>query len=191
MAKWIIDKVVGEFDYGHNVWTQDLDEELSCGSQCKCKWRHGHRGKVVAHLEANELTGASENMVIDFNDMKIMTKWIDNTIDHKYLVDIHDPANFDTFYHMWDESTSKFKDGSLIKQPEGHWIINPEFYSAFPEILQTKYESYVILDFVPTSENLSKWMYDVMTQKIKSTGVKVHKVEWYETPKSRATYFGD
>jgi 6-pyruvoyltetrahydropterin/6-carboxytetrahydropterin synthase len=186
--KWIIDKVVGEFDYGHNVWTQELDEELSCGSQCKCKWRHGHRGKVVAYLEANELSGSSKNMVVDFNDMKIMTKFIDSTLDHKYLIDINDPANFDTFSHFWVDGSFK---QVLVKMPEGHYLIDPIFWKDLDPILQTKYESYVILDFVPTSENLSKWMFEVMSMKIDSTGVKVHKIEWYETPKSRATYYGD
>lgn len=187
MSKWIIDKVVGEFDYGHNVWTQELDEKLSCSSQCKCKWRHGHRGKVIAYLTADELTGAKENMVIDFNDMKIMTKWIDSTLDHKYLVDINDPANFDTFSHFW--VNGKIDDSHLIKKPEGNWIINPESYKNMDDILKTKYESYVIVPFVPTSEQLSKWMFEVMSMLIKSTGVKVHKIEWYETPKSRATYY--
>jgi len=190
MAKWIIDKVVGEFDYGHNVWTQDLDEKLSCGSQCKCKWRHGHRGKVIAYLTADTLSGAEENMVIDFNDMKIMTRWIDSTLDHKYIVDINDPANFDTFSHFWSEKNNSFKPGTLIKKPEGNWIVDPKVYADMPEILQTKYESYVIVPFVPTSEQLSRWMYDVMTSLMESTGVKVHKIEWYETPKSRATYYG-
>ena len=188
MGKWIIDKVVGEFDYGHNVWTQELDEKLSCNSACKCKWRHGHRGKVVAHLTADILTGASENMVIDFNDMKIRNRWIDNTLDDKYIVDINDPANFDTFHHFWKDG--KLDDSVLIKQPEGNWIINPKAYAEMEDILQTKYESYVIVPFVPTSEQLSRWMFDVMTMLMQSTGVKVHKIEWYETPKSRATYYG-
>lgn len=186
MAKWIIDKVIGEFDYGHNVWSQELDAELSCNSACKCKWRHGHRGKVVAYLEAEELTSAKDNMVIDFNDMKIMTHWIDATMDHKYLIDRNDPQCFDTFSHFWDDF-----DSHLIKHLEGYWTVNPKSYKDMDEVLQIKYESYVILDFVPTSENLAKWMYDVMSIKMQSAGVKIHKIEWYETPKSRATYYGD
>lgn len=189
MAKWIIDKVVGEFDYGHSVHLQELDETLSCNSQCKCRWRHGHRGKVVAYLSADELSGAQENMVIDFNDMKIMTKWIDDTLDHKFLIDINDPSNFDTFHHFWKDG--KFDENVLIKKPEGNWIIDPKAYANMEEVLQTKYESYVILPFVPTSEQLSKWMYEVMSMLMRSTGVKVYKIEWYETPKSRSAYYGD
>jgi 6-pyruvoyltetrahydropterin/6-carboxytetrahydropterin synthase len=188
MSGWVIDKVVGEFDYGHNVWAQELDPELSCNSTCKCKWRHGHRGKVVAHLAADDLERASSSMVIDFNDMKIMTRFIDSTLDHKYLVDVEDPANFDTFSHFFVDGV--FRDDVLVKKEEGHYIIDPKQYDHLPEILRIKYESYVLLDFCPTSENLSKWMFEVMSLKMASTGVRVHKIEWYETPKSRATYYG-
>ena len=191
MGKWIIDKVVGEFDYGHNVWVQSLDELLSCGSKPKCLHRHGHRGKVIAYLEADELSSASENMVIDFNDMKIMTKFIDNVLDHKYLIDILDPANHDTFHHFWNKENNTFHEDVLELCDEGHWIIKEKLYINMDQPMIDKYSSYVILPFVPTSENLSKWMYDVMTDKMSTTGVKVHKIEWYETPKSRATYFGD
>lgn len=190
MGKWVIDKVVGEFDYGHNVWVQDLDEVLSCGSKPKCLHRHGHRGKVIAYLTADELSAASENMVIDFNDMKIMTKWIDDTLDHKYLVDINDPANSDTFHHFWNGTENNMHD-VLILQEEGNWIIDPIVYENMTQPMIDKYSSYVILNFVPTSENLSKWMYEVMSMKMASVGVKVHKIEWYETPKSRATYYGN
>lgn len=188
MAKWIIDKVIGEFDYSHRVWLQELDENLSCGSQCKCRFHHGHRGKVIAYLEASELTGDSE-MVIDFNDLKIMTHWIDKVLDHKCILDFNDPLFEDTFYHFLD-SEGKVKD-IFEEFPEGYSKVRPEIYKDMPSHFQEKYESYVMVNFAPTSENLSKWMYEVLTTKIKSAGIKVHKIEWFETPKSRATYYGD
>ena len=188
MAKWIIDKVVGEFDYSHRVWLQELDTELSCSSQCKCRFHHGHRGKVVVYLEAEELTGSSE-MVIDFNDLKIMTKWIDSTLDHKCILDFNDPLFADTYYHFLTEDGNV--DMSIFETfEEGYSKVNPNVYANMASHFQEKYESYVMVDFAPTSENLSKWMYDVMSMKISKTGIKVHKVEWYETPKSRSTYYG-
>lgn len=183
MGKWIIDKVIGEFDYGHNVWKQSLDEELSCSSQCKCKWRHGHRGKVVAYVTNDDL--AETEMIIDFNDLKIMTKFIDTYLDHKYLIDIHDPQMADTF-----NAFDMYNDSWLNQHEEGFWTVKDEELKDMEEWERIKYESYVILDFVPTSENLAKWIYDIMTQKMKKSGVKIHKIEWYETPKSRATYYG-
>jgi 6-pyruvoyltetrahydropterin/6-carboxytetrahydropterin synthase len=187
----IIDKVIGEFDYGHNIWVQELDADLSCNAQCKCKHRHGHRGKVVAYLKSDKLSSAQSNMVIDFNNLNIMTKFIDNVIDHKYLVDINDPANFDTFHHFWDSEKNTFRDNVLEKHDEYYYSISRRALEMMNnEALRLKYESFVILNFAPTSENLSKWIFDIMTDKIVQKGVNVHKIEWYETPKSRATYYG-
>jgi len=187
MSKWVIDKVIGEFDYGHNVWTQSLDSELSCNSTCKCKWRHGHRGKVIAYVTNAEL--ADSNMIIDFNDLKIMTKFIDDVLDHKYLIDIHDPQCPDTFNHFY----AKYGDDWHVALTDHKYYkkISDAELADMPEWERVKYESYVVLDFVPTSENLAKWIFDIMTDKIAKAGVKVHKIEWYETPKSRATYYGD
>lgn len=45
-----------------------------------------------------------------------------------------------------------------------------------------------LVDFVPTSENLCKHIYDIATVKMAKLGVKVSKVMWQETPKSQAVY---
>lgn len=185
MSKWIIDKIIFEGDYGHNVWTQQLDSELSCNSLCKCKWRHGHRAKVVAYL-TNKGLNTSE-MVIDFNDLKIMTKFMDTFLDHKYIIDKRDPQCQDTFSDFWN---GKDFEGALTYHDEHFWLVKPELLKDMPEWKRLKYESYVILDFAPTSENLAKWTFDILTKKISKTDVIVHKIEWYETPKSRATYYG-
>jgi hypothetical protein len=52
------------------------------------------------------------------------------------------------------------------------------------------YESFFIVDFIPTSENLSKWVYELTTPKMAKLGVKVGEVEWWETPKSCSRYSG-
>ena len=49
----------------------------------------------------------------------------------------------------------------------------------------------MIVDFVPTSENLSSWMAELVEIKMKKLGVTVQRVEWYETPKSRSVYIND
>jgi len=185
MGKWIIDKVIGEFDYGHNVWKQELNDELSCNSQCKCKWQHGHRGKIISYLTSNELSAADGNMVIDFNDTKIMTQFIDTFIDHKYLIDERDPLCRDLFIDFDQDNSYNF-----IEHIEGFKTINPDIIKNMIEYKRIKYESYVILPFTPTSENLAKWIFDIMSMKLKDTGAVVHKIEWFETPKSRATYYG-
>ena len=53
------------------------------------------------------------------------------------------------------------------------------------------YEGFFIVDFLPTSENLSKYLYDVAHAKMSKIDVKVARVDWFETPKSRSSYSGE
>lgn len=50
------------------------------------------------------------------------------------------------------------------------------------------YEGYFLVDFVPTSENLSAWLFHLAEAKMSKLGVKVSRIDWFETPKSRSTY---
>jgi 6-pyruvoyltetrahydropterin/6-carboxytetrahydropterin synthase len=52
-------------------------------------------------------------------------------------------------------------------------------------------EGYFIVDFVPTSENFAKWLYDIVVAKMTPLGVTVKSVEWCETPKTSAIYGKD
>lgn len=51
------------------------------------------------------------------------------------------------------------------------------------------FEGFMVVDFVPTSENLSKWMADLVEVKMKKLGVTIHHIDWWETPKSRSVYY--
>lgn len=50
------------------------------------------------------------------------------------------------------------------------------------------YEGYFLVNFVPTSENFCKWLFDITSTKMAQIGVKVARVDWFETPKSRSSY---
>ena len=50
-------------------------------------------------------------------------------------------------------------------------------------------ESFFIVDFTPTSENLSGWLYDIV-ESVMAHLASVHSIEWNETPKSKAVYYG-
>ena len=52
------------------------------------------------------------------------------------------------------------------------------------------FEGFFIVDFLPTSENLSKWVYDCVNAKMSLIDVKTAQVDWFETPKSRSSYRG-
>ena len=56
----------------------------------KCRHLHGHNGKAVITVAADELDELG--MVVDFSAMrKIIGDWIDRTLDHKMLLFRGDP----------------------------------------------------------------------------------------------------
>ena len=50
------------------------------------------------------------------------------------------------------------------------------------------YESFFIVNFVPTSENLARWVFEWAQAMLSQINVKVSKISWSETPKSIAVY---
>ncbi|MFB1007956.1 MAG: 6-carboxytetrahydropterin synthase, partial [Sulfurospirillum sp.] len=84
---WQISK---EFDfcYGHRVWSQQLDSEFSLTGCLACRHLHGHQGKVIVYLQSSEL---KDGMVTDFHHLNWFKLFLDNTLDHKFIIDIHDP----------------------------------------------------------------------------------------------------
>lgn len=189
MGKWQIDKVF-EFDYGHRVWTQVLDKEMSCGRKCICRHIHGHRGKVHIFLESDELN--KEGMVVDFVNLNWFKKFVDDVIDHKTILDIDDPLLPTILPDYFD----KDKNNKLSLVPalyseyhkEGYWTFKG--WENFEEQhLQEYYEGIVLVPFVPTSENLAAWLHGVVQKKMNVfKDVVVKKIEFFETPKSRSSY---
>src|SRR5450755_4133182 len=56
----------------------------------KCRYFHGHNGKVVVELSAETLD--AKGMVRDFTEIKdILHTWIDQTLDHRMLLHAKDP----------------------------------------------------------------------------------------------------
>ena len=70
-----------DFCYGHRLLNYDG----------KCRFLHGHNGRVVISLESTELD--DRGMLIDFSDVKrIVGKWLDDTLDHRMILHRADPA---------------------------------------------------------------------------------------------------
>jgi len=69
------------FCYGHRLLNYDG----------KCRHLHGHNGRAVITLEAAQLD--SLGMVVDFTRIKrIVSAWINDTLDHKMILNKDDPA---------------------------------------------------------------------------------------------------
>lgn len=57
----------------------------------KCRHLHGHNGRAVITLAADQLDALG--MVMDFSTIKkIVSGWIDDQLDHKMLLHKDDPA---------------------------------------------------------------------------------------------------
>lgn len=172
--KWEISK---EFDfcYGHRVWSQTLNIDFSLDACLKCRHLHGHQGKVIVHLESNEL---NNSMVTDFKHLNWFKAFLDDVLDHKFILDINDP--------LFSTLVPNIKKEDLIKFDEGYFSIN--LINFKNEELEL-YESYVVVDFVPTSENLSAWFLKIVQEKMNGLNIKVSKIEFLETPKSKSTFY--
>lgn len=208
---WTIDKQF-HFEYGHRVWSQQLEAEFceSGNTQCKCRFMHGHSGKVHLYLESDVL---KSGMVTDFRHTGFVKNFLDDNIDHKFVLDVNDPwfisiinaypitepindekvgwlhgmqpvfplntsdattlSVIPVYMPETDVLTGYKVDTSAVQGPEA------EFFGGF-----------FLVNFLPTSENLCKWLFDAVSSKVEKLGVRVSRVDWWETVKSRSSYTG-
>jgi len=190
-------KIGKEFDfcYGHRVWSQELKEGYSEDMCLACRHLHGHQGKIIVYLENIENPNKLERgMVTDFKHLGWFKKWIDSVLDHKFIMDLNDPL----FKHevegpimnmMSNFTHLDFIEGGLNKHEEEYYTINPDWYLDLTQPIREKYEGMVFVNFVPTSENLSKWLCEVVNKKMNKIGIKCSQIQFFETPKSQSNYF--
>jgi len=183
---WLIDKTF-EFDYGHRVWTQKLNSDFSIDNRCVCRHLHGHRGKVHVYLKSDTLD--ETGMVTDFKHLNWFKKFLDDVLDHKMILDMDDP----TLFLLYSLATEHY----LIENKEFNYYtvdiakLETDLGDTFTDAEMELYEGLVIVNFVPTSENLAKWLAEITSKKMKEMGVNVSHIEFFETPKSRSTYYID
>ena len=176
--KWQISKQF-DFCYGHRVWSQELNVEYALDDCLMCRHLHGHQGKILVHLESNEL---QNGMVTDFKHLNWFKKFLDDVIDHKFIVDINDPL-FETLLPFYKDKQN------LHKMPQNYQIPDLTVIKDEPLCVQEMYEGFIIVDFVPTSENLSAWLLKIVQEKMSRINVKVSHIEYFETPKSRSVVY--
>ena len=194
---WVIDKSF-DYCYGHRVWSQTLDPKYSLDSCLACRHLHGHQGKVKLFLGANNL---KHGMVTDFKHTNIFKKWLDDTLDHKFIIDMNDPLFEDLAGDLClSEKNKRTFDDLMV-------TVNTEYNFAIPDLEQLmalnvwdelrddqkqaifeKYEGIIIVDFIPTSENICKFIYEVANKMLKGLNIDVVAVEYWETPKSHCRY---
>ena len=169
--KWTIDK---SFDwcYGHRVHNQKLNANFTGaeGACLACRHLHGHQGKLKVMLEGETLY---RGMVTDFKHLGWMKTFIDDVLDHKFIMDINDPL-------IPHEVPEYCVDGELdlskcIHYDEGYWMPDLSILASdnSSQAVYEKYEGMVFVDFVPTSENLSAWLLKIAQKKMEKLNVKV------------------
>ena len=187
---WKISKSF-EFNYGHRIATQELNAEFSLDQQCKCRHLHGHTASIEVCLQSNKL---KDGFVTDFYHLNWLKEWINKNIDHKFIIDKNDPLVGmlfkDDFMGMKMDKLMKLKDdkmGSVFDVGDNSKDGRGPLEQSVPHMLDYV-ESFYFVDFPPTSECLSKWIYDFVAEKMKPLEVEVRSVTWYESPKSKSVY---
>ncbi len=202
--KHIIDKSFS-FCYGHRVHNQRLDTEFTDnGNAClACRHLHGHEGLIKVFLEEinTGINIGSTGMVTDFKHLGWFKNFIDDVLDHKLILDIKDPLNPEELLWLLDDD-GELDLNTCHKMAEGYWIPNLDLIVESIENFRTKfsgpglddpknkaifekYEGVVLVDFVPTSENLAAWLLEIASNKMQGIdNVRVKAVEYWETPKS-------
>ena len=229
--KWTIDKQFS-LCYGHRVWSQHLEHEYCERGDVntKCRFLHGHEGLIHIFLENDKL---ERGMVTDFKHLGWFKNFIDDVLDHKFVIDYHDPnferivqghitgvmklgptghpipdefITIDMLTLPMDRGMNRYlplvpiivegvqnEEENLLTL--GYKIDTSASYSLRPEVEmyvegpeKELYEGFVIVDFVPTSENLCRWLFNIASAKMANLGVKVVRLDLYETPKSRSSY---
>jgi len=164
-----------DFCYGHRIWNQQLPDNQTC----KCKRLHEHESCVEVNLHSPTLTNG---MVLDFNLLKPVKKFIDDVIDHHFLMDINDPL-LETWLKL---NNLSFEDLMYV---EDYWKVDLEYSGLLFTCEITEWlDSLVVVDFVPSSEELSKWLcYQVRDRLELGKDVSVG-ITWHESAKSCASY---
>lgn len=173
----------------------------------KCRNPHGHRYRVIATCEGPVMDqkGNEENgMVVDFGNLKkYMMDVIDSVFDHGFVVYKGDKAMMDMFFPpehtSIEDITSNFK---IAWQEE----LDLYLYNV-KNCLETKplylYRTskseqdpdgmkVIIVDYVPTAENLAKHFYEMLAPIIAAhygdDTIRLINIRLYETPNGFVDY---
>lgn len=183
------------FSFGHRVHSQHLPHAShSVDTACACRHLHGHEGVVEVELSASALDHTG--MVTDFKNLNWLKKMLDSVVDHKFILDCNDPAihhllpasfSLIPVYIAWDSSEVIYGAAS----EDTHHLLG-HVLSLAPSLVKNKvdaeyFESFFIVDFPPTSEHLSKWLYNAVKFKM-SALCNIDALTWWETAKSYSRY---
>lgn len=191
-----------DFCYGHRVWTQKLNAELSVNQPCKCRHLHGHQGKITIKLEAETL---ENGMVTDFHHLNWFKVWLDDFFDHKMILDFKDPLLIDLLHNVygsvddprcWSTHHHLLEPEAQFYTPNMNTLRNNtgEFPKPIAQHQLEFLEGLCVVNFIPTSENLSRFFFIHVEEEVRRLQeafgfhVMARSVTFQETPKTSATF---
>jgi 6-pyruvoyltetrahydropterin/6-carboxytetrahydropterin synthase len=192
MSEMLITKKIN-FVAGHRVHSQNLPKSLGPN---KCRFLHGHE-YVLELFITSDLD--ESGMVLDFAFFNYLNDFIQRFIDHKFILDINDPL-FESItggindrldcrskclvYCTITEMNGKIELISTDKEKS----LFSKFNRYYEEFDDEHKQSFIIVDFVPTAENLCNWFVKIF-DRMKTIGlipakIQLSKIRLYETQKA-------
>ena len=172
-----------DFCYGHRVFSQNCNVKYALEDSNPCRKIHGHQGKITVFMNAEKLD--ERGFVIDFKELTFMKRFIDDNIDHRFIVSIMDP-NFSKLVG------SNFEDLKSSGRLTPMYLLGDESLMGYmiADPVDADESSFFIVDFNPTSEELARWIFQGVESLIKDAPFEcvTEKVTWSETPKTQATF---
>jgi len=168
-----------KFCYAHRVWNQ----LLSTNELCRCRYCHGHSGKIDLVLTGNLVNG----MIIDFNELRFIKQFIDSVVDHHFICDIYDPL-VSSYFKLLKSNVICCEDQGLYR------VVNQEFLRDLEIELQEFGQSFVFINGVPTAENLAVWISNVIQDLMlknkvcQERNVRLVSLKWWESESSYAEW---
>jgi len=168
-----------DFCYGHRVYTQDCNVKYALEDSNPCKRIHGHQGTVSAIIESDQLD--YRGFVIDFKELSFIKKFINDNLDHRFILSFEDPG----FENLTQLPVNVIKSEAYPVELLDNIIMGWRH-------TEVEQDSFVFVDFNPTSENLARWIFKGIEDVIAKSPFKcnVKEVCWSETPKTHAIYTG-
>lgn len=187
------------FVMGHRVHNQNLPCTLGPN---KCRHLHGH--EYVLELFLTKQMDNDDCMVLDFTFFNYLNDFVQKYLDHRFMIDINDPL-FEEITGVSKNSDNKLEfyfigsNNHLVEKDtnrtfRGYYSLLRSNDKKMPDFIMFQSESehkssFVIVNFVPTAENLCKFFKDVYDKLSSNTGVypsdvKVSKIRLYETQKA-------
>ena len=204
------------FSASHSVYSQSLKKGWATNLYPKCRRLpgHGHNYRLEVFLRSKELDASQ--MVTDFGHLGWLKAFIDRCFDHKLILGFDDPAlglflgklgflHGDTLgvegcsfeVDAVDENYNyiryervehvKLHDARLMK----FITFNGSNCKGIPEFdfYQRFIDGIALFSGSPTSENLSRFFFYLVSRKVKGLGIECSRISISESDTSSAEYY--